>query len=280
MAIRLKNYPDGNQYIRTESGMWVRNFTNFNVPPRDLNSTYKSDDLFLFLRNEIQNSAGRHTWLENENFRHEKVVIVGDGFGFREKHRVLESLPRDFAIIGVLGAMTKWELPGRQMDYYLINNPYKESTKYLSRRMRHMPKCIASLKTDHNFIANYRGSVFKYMPVYEESYSSRFSKECELFVDDYRNPMCAAIQISHFLGASKIVLLCCDDSFEGERPGSERLPNGLYQYPQHNVAHQLIDAKMFWLRNLRYEEIQTFYHSSGPTFEHATYIDLEKIASI
>lgn len=277
MAIRLKNYPDGNQYIRTASGMWVRNFVNYNVPIKDLNKTYTNSDLFVFLRNEIQNNSGKHTWLEHENFRHDSVVIVGDGYGFADKHKILEKLPRSVAIIGVLGAMTKWSIPGRQMDYYLVNNPYQESMKYLSRRMRVMPNCIASLKTDYGFINNYRGKVFKYLPVYEDSYKSRFSQECEFFVDDYRNPICAAIQVSYFFGASKIMLLCCDDSFDGERPGAEKLPNGLYQYPQHNVAHELIDAKMFWLRNLKYEEIQTFYHSSGPTFENATYIEAEKI---
>ena len=67
------------------------------------------------------------------------------------------------------------------------------------------------------------------------------------------------------------------DSFAGERPGAELLENGLYQYPQQRVAHELIDAKLFWLKYLPYQEISIMYNSNGLKFENATYIEEDEI---
>ena len=77
--------------------------------------------------------------------------------------------------------------------------------------------------------------------------------------------------------AYKIFLYCCDDSFEGERPSAEKLENGLYQYPQQRIAHEIIDAKLFWLKILPYHEIKIFYNSNGLKFENGTYIEEDEI---
>jgi len=270
---KIKTYPDSNQYIRTKSGMWVRNYVNINAPFADINKTYTSADIQLFLTNEMQNSTARHTWLENEKFSHDTIVIVSDGYDFSKKQKILSCVPKEAGIIGVNGSLTKWNVPGRLMDYYLVNNPYQQCLKYLSRKMRSMPKCIASLRSNAVFLNAYRGQIFKYMPVHESLFSSKFSKESRQNIDDYRNSICAAIHCAYLFGASKVILFCCDDSFSGERPGSEKLENGLYQYPQQRIAHELIDAKLFWMHNEVYQEIETFHHDSGLNYENASNIE-------
>lgn len=275
MQTRIKSYADGNQYIRTPQGMWVRNFTNLKQKYKNINKTYNRQDFFTFLKNEVQNSMQRFSWIENENFLHETVVIVSDGYDFENKQKLLEKIPKNVTLIGVLGSLSKWNIK-RSLDYYLVNNPYETCMKYFNRRMRAMPKCIASLKTDSNFLMNYRGLVYKYLPVYEEEYKSKYIKEVSLQVDDYRNPICAAIHFSFLFGSSKVFLFCCDDSFSGERPAAEKLENGLYQYPQQKIAHDLIDAKMYWLNKIKYQEIDIFDHSSGSVYNNATYISEEQ----
>lgn len=277
---RIKTYPDNNQYTKTNHGIWVRNFVNIHVPPKDINTTYSRQEIQTFLANEIQNSIQRFTWLENENFQHQTIVIVSDGYDFSKKQKLLSSVPKDVGIIGVLGSFQKWNVPGRLMDYYLVNNPFPQCMKYLNKKTRMIPKCIASLRTNPYFLHAYKGQVFKYMPVHESNYTSKFSKETKQHIDDYRNPICAAIHCAYIFGASKIILFCCDDSFSGERPGSEKLENGLYQYPQQRIAHELIDNKMFWLHNEEYSITEAFHHDSGSSFENATYISEEELPGI
>ena len=279
MNVKIKSYSDGNQYVRTPQGMWVRNFTNTHAKYKDLNRTYNKSDYFTFLKNEVQNSVQRFSWIEHENFIHENIVIVSDGFDFAKKQHLLEKIPKNVTLIGVLGSLSKWSIK-RPLDYYLVNNPYPTCMKYFNRRMRNMPKCIASLKTDSNFLMNYRGLVYKYLPVYEDEYKSKYVNEVNLQIDDYRNPICAALHFSFLFGASKVTLFCCDDSFSGERPGSEKLHNELYQYPQQQIAHDLIDAKMFWLNKVKYQEIEIFDHSSGAVYQNATYIESEEFEKL
>ena len=159
-----------------------------------------------------------------------------------------------------------------------MNGVDQDCLKYYGKRhIRQFPKCIASLKTNSDFISNYRGKILKYLPVYENGYASKFYSDNQTKIDDYRNPICAAIHVAYLFNAYKIFLLGCDDSFEGERPGSEKLENGLYQYPQQRIAHELIDSKLFWIKNLPYQEIQIYNNSSGLKYENATYIEESEI---
>ena len=278
---RIKIYQDGNEYIKTDSNMWVRNFTKTNCPQVDLNKTYNPSDYFVFLKNEIQNSMQKHMWVNHENLNHDKILIISDGFNFEKKQKILASIPKDITVIGVLGSLAKWNTNNRNMDYYVVNNPYKDCVKYFGKRhIRNFPKCIASLKTNSDFVANYRGRMLKYLPVYEGGYTSKYAKETDTQIDDYRNPICAAIQLAFMFNAYKIFLYCCDDSFEGERPSAEKLENGLYQYPQQRIAHEIIDANLFWLKMLPYQEIKIFYNSNGLKFENATYIEEDEILNV
>jgi hypothetical protein len=276
--MRIKKHKNKNEYLLTEQGMWVRNFTREMVPYTDINRTIRDEDHFMFLKNEYDNGRARYAWIDTENFYHEKVVIVSDGYGFAEKQKVLEQLPNDVAIIGVHGSLAKWKL-ARSMNYYVVNNPYPECMRYLPRRGRSLPKCIASTRTNSEFLHLYRGTKYRYTPVSEEKYNGMTNKEIEYQIDDYRNPICAAIGLAYRFGADKLALFCCDDAFEGERPGAERLHNGLWIYPPQRMAHGLIDGCFHWLKRAPQGEVRTADCSSGPLYKNAEYIAEDKLMS-
>lgn len=270
--MRIKKHSNGNQYLLTEEGMWVRNFTREVVPYVDLNKTYREDDHFLFLTNEVNNARQRYPWIDTERLYHDKIVIVSDGYKFEERHQILGKLPPEIAIIAVNGALAKWKVQSRNPTYYVVNNPYKECLRYLPRRQS-LPKCIASTRTNHEFLSLYRGTKFRYAPVNEQQYSGVVTKEIEYQIDDYRNPICAAIGLAYRFGVENLVLFCCDDSFDQERPGAEQLKNGLWMYPQQHIAHGLIDGSLHWLRRSYGPEVIVKDCSNGPYYANAEYIN-------
>lgn len=269
--MKIKKHPTGNQFWMTPQKKWVRNFALPSVPFIDINDTIVKEDHFTFLRNEKINAIQRYPWIDSEHLGHENVVIVSDGYGFKEKHKLLEKLPKNVAVMGVNGSLVKWESP-RSMNYYVANNPYDECMKYLPRRAKTLPKCLASARTNSNFLLKYRGSKYRYYPVNERGYTTLGEKEVSWQVDDYRNAVCAALGLAYRFGAEKILLLCCDDVFAEERAGAVKLHNGLWMYPQHEVAHGLIDGNCYWLKNIPFEEVFVTNHSSGPLYENAEYI--------
>lgn len=275
--MRIKKTKDNNQYLLTKQKMWVRDFTKNDVPFVDLNKTYKEEDYFVFLENETQNCLGKYSWIDTESFIHEKIVILSDGYNFSKKQEILKSLPKDVTIIGVNNSLNKWKIPERTINYYLVNNPYEECMKYFPRRNKNLPKCISSNRTNYKFLRNYKGVIYKYCPTNESTYTNNSTKEISYKIDDYRNTICAAIQIAYRFYVEKLLLFCCDDSFAEERPGAEKLYNNLWQYPQQNLAHQLIDSSLYWLKNSAYNEIKIANHSSGALYENAAYINEEEI---
>jgi hypothetical protein len=153
--------------------------------------------------------------------------------------------------------------------------------KFMPRKNRGLPKCIASTRTNYEFLFHYKdkGSIYKYCPVNEEGYTGRAYEKIKYQIDDYRNPICAALQLCYHFGTEKVLLFCCDDSFDQERPGAEKLHNGLWQYPQQNIAHGLIDATAYWLKSMKYSETDVKDHSDGPLYENAAYINEDEIQS-
>jgi len=275
----IKKHTNGNQYLSTLQNMWVRNFTMDAKNYIDINNTISPKDHFLFLKNETKNSFKRYQWIDGENFYHPNIVIVSDGYNFKEKHKVIENLGKDITIIGVNGSLSKWEIQKRSMNYYVVNNPYQECMKYLPRKGGVLPKCIASPRTNYEFLDNYRGTKMRYYPVNEKGYKTLGEKETQWQIDDYRNPICAAIGLSYKFGVEKLLLLCCDDSFSDSRPGAIQTENKLWMYPQHEIAHELIDANLYWLKNQNYKEILIKDCSSGAKYKNASYIEKENVMS-
>ena len=83
--------------------------------------------------------------------------------------------------------------------------------------------------------------------------------------------------MAYHFGAEKIMLFCCDDSFKDERPSSIKLENGLYEYEQQQVAHEIIDGMFYWLKNHPYYKTIIGDHSSSQEYKYATYINEEKV---
>ena len=277
--MRIKKHSNGNEYLLTSKNKWVRNFTSNNVSFVDINNTIENKDHFIFLQNEVKNGFQRSQWIDSEEIYHPNIVIVSDGYKFKEKQSILSNLPKNTIIIGVNGSLVKWDVVNRSMNYYVVNNPYEECMKYLPRKNKILPKCIASPRTNFEFINNYRGMKMRYYPVGEKSYTTLGEKEVRWQIDDYRNPICAAIGLSYRFGVEKLMLFCCDDSFEDERPGASKLENGLWMYPQQEIASGIIDGNLYWLKNQKYQDVSIRDFSSGSKYENALYIKEDEILS-
>ena len=262
--------------------MWVRNFRK-NAPPIDINNLITHQECDVILSNEIANQRKRFPDVDSENIIKRKVLIVSDGYDFLNKQKILSKLPQDVCVIAVNKALAKWTLVGddcpenekRSIAFYVINNPYSEASSFLPRRTRYYPRCIASTRTHSDFIADYRskGIVYGYSPVSEKLYSGP-SFNYVYKIDDYRNPIVAAIGLAHRFEVEKLALFCCDDSFKEQRPGAVQLENELWTYPQHIVSSNIIDASLFWLSK---GEVTIGNCSMGPKLQNATYINPESI---
>jgi hypothetical protein len=280
--MRIKKHTSGNEYILA-AGVWVRDLTKDATTPLQLTHLYGSDDHPVVLKNEGLNR--NRTKISEEQVSFKNVVIVSDGHEFDKRHLFLHKLPPDTAILAVNKAMLKWRLltrdtpPERRraINAYVVNNPYREAMAFMpTRETNHVPTCIASTRTNHEFVRKYAGDVYCYVPTPELAFGQ--SEREPYHIDDYRNPICAALGLAYQFGAEKIMLLCCDDSFAGKRDFAVRLDNGLYTYPQHLKSHAIIEANMHWLTHQDYKEVEIADYSSGPEYKNAAYINSEEEA--
>jgi hypothetical protein len=163
----------------------------------------------------------------------------------------------------------------RAINYYVINNPYQESTHFLPKTHRYFPRCIASVRTCPQFLFEYEGDKLLYSPTPDNTYSG-LTRRPDFCVDDYRNPIAAAVNIAKILEVEKLLLFCCDDSFADPRPGAVRLDNGTYCYPQQQISTSIIDGCLHWLKAAG---VDIAWHSSGPKLENASYIEVKDIVN-
>ena len=270
--VRIKKHKNKNEYLLTEQNFWVRNFTKNSVPYVDINKTIQEKDHFLFLKNEYNNSRAKYPWIDSSNVHHKKIVIISDGLNFESKHKILETLSPDVTIIGVNNTLAKWSNK-RNMNYYVVNNPYRQCLNYLTGSKNH-PKCIASNRTNYEFLQAYKGIKNRYYPVNEESYNSMDYREIRYQIDDNRNVVCAALCLAYKFGAEKIVLFCCDDAFEDKREGAECF-NKVWFYPHDRIPHNLIDNYCYWIKKT--EKTRVLNCSSGLEYNNAQYITEDKM---
>jgi hypothetical protein len=218
----------------------------------------------------------KYVSIDFEETTRKKIIIVSDGYKFSEKQQLLSKLSSDVSVIGVNKALAKWRLVGEKVEakkamaFYVINNPYPEAQTFQPTNS-YYPKCIASVRTHPPFLNSYKGNIYSYAPVPEKNYLG--PARDMLLLDDYRNPICAAIGISHHFKAKKVMLFCCDGSFDDERPGAEKLDNGLWSYPQQKKSNSIIDGCLHWLRQAG---VSTADFSNGPKFQNADYINNEE----
>lgn len=263
-----------NRYLRTADGLWVRDLTAA-APAVDINPLTAPADRELLVANEVANSSGKWQTFEPRFSRH--VCVVSDGHGFDGHRDLLEGLPPHVTIVGVNRSLARWKVPGRAMSHYLATSPYDEALGGLPTAHRYFPPCLASVRTCPQFLRRYRGQVHLYRPAREEGFGGSPRGSLPV-LDEYRNPVCAAVSLAYLLGATKILLFCCDDSFADERPGAERLPNGLWSYPQHRIPHGLVDGMLHWVTRQEERRVVARSFSHGRDFANAPYIPAAEVA--
>lgn len=272
--LRIKKHSNRNHYLHVGDGLWVRNPGIPGVPFIDLNKLISEADYKVILKNEMINNRMKYPWVDSENLLYEKAVIVSDGYDFDEQHAKLADLPTSVAIFAVNGALKKWKSKKRTPNFYVINNPYPEAMHYLPKGQS--PRCIASVRTNYEFLQKYQGPKYRYFPVCDTVYCGSDMKDCKYRIDDYRNPVCAAINLLHRFGVKKLALAFCDEVFNEERPASIAGDNGKFYYAQHLKANSLIDGNLYWLAKNNECEIRQI--TQGPKLKTATYITAEDIA--
>lgn len=273
-----KHQSSKNEYIRA-GDVWVRNFTKGYVKPVSLSSMFQPQDIQPVMFNETRNQGYGN--ISEEKLVFPKVVIISDGYKFNQRHKELLEFPKDVFVIAINGSLRRWTLMTRTktevdrrraINCYVVNNPYPECLTFLpTKESLYFPPCVGSIRTNSEFLHRYKGNTYTYTPTPEINFGSRLTGT-KYYVDDYRSPVCAAIGLAYQFRAKKIMLMCCDDSFEEALDGSVKLENGLSTYPPHIKSHDIVDANLYWLTHIEGDEILAANYSSGPKYKNAVYI--------
>jgi len=276
----IKKHKSKNQYFYCGDNLWVRDFTS-KATPLDINSFVEKEDYTQFKNNEIELNRMNIPDVGSENVVHPNCLIVSDGYKFDEYKKYITELDDKICVIGVNRSLAKWtddkgELLKRKMSYFIANNPYPTCMSLLPKH-QYRPRCIIASKTYPSFAKKYNGTLYKYAPVYDGKYSGEESLYGS--IDDYRNSICAAVGLSFKFKVRKLFLLCCDNVFDRERQFAEQIPNKMWIYPQHKVAHQLIDGNLYWLNKFDDYKIKTGYFSHGPEFKYAECVNISEVRS-
>lgn len=270
MVMRVKkDHKSKNEYIPA-GGVWVRNLTKANVTPLDINDLIDESEFPFFMQNEADNHTLQLSDINDELFSWSNIVIVNDGYDYSNLQHVIAKLPDNVKVIAVNGALAGWSLiknNGKPINLYVVNNPYEECNRFMPKKNKYYPACVASKRTNHAFLKAYPGRKYIYHPSPTRGFGLPYY--ISRYVDDYRNPICAAISLSYLFKVEKLMLLCCDHCFEEPRPGAIS-HNDLWMYPQHIQAQEVISAMMHWLVK---DEVRVSCYGKGPEFENAEYIN-------
>ena len=272
--IIIKRY-NRNDYLLTDNGYWVRDYTKISNPI-DINSLIDESDYRLFVENQITNRTNYLANIDAETIYAPNVVIISDGYQYEDKQQLLSKLSKKVIFIGTNHSLARRK-ENTRLDYFIVNNPYGECISYLPKT-NYYPKCVTSCRTLPLFIEKYKrrkGVMYQYTPTPDKKFGA-YTESQSYYVDDYRNPVCAAISLAFHWQAQKILLFCCDDSFKDERPAAEQLENGLWTYPQQRISHGLIDGMLYWFKNSN-KEMVIRSHSSGADYKYAPYISSDEL---
>lgn len=260
----IKKHKNKNNYFLTKSSLWVRDFTS-SAHPEDINKLTTSKDYDLILKNEMKNATLNIASIDSEMVYSPNIIIVSDGFEFEKKQHLLKNVKA--TIIGTNRSLAKWK--AGKMDWYLANNPYSSCLSYLPTSHNYYPRCIVSNRTHSEFIVKYRsrlGVINRYTPTKDKNFSSSYFPRPVYHLDDYRNPLCAAISLAYRWQVQKLLLFCCDDVFSDERSGAQKIKDN-WMYPQHEIAKDLIDGNLFWLSQIGVK----IGNYSAVDYDNATY---------
>lgn len=241
----IKRHRNRNDYYYAGENLWIRDFTKKHVNSADINNLITLSDMQRMLCNETENAKKMVQRIDTEEFDHPAVVIVNTGHLFKEKQCLLDGLGENVIVMGVNDVLNGWT-SRKRINYYVVNNPYENCVNYLPRQQNLWVRCVASKRTNHEFLERYKGLLYQYTPVRDGFYSG-LNEPSDYQVDDYRNPICAALGLSYRFKVRKVLLFCCDEGYTTERPGTVATGGGLWSYPQQALAQKLIDGNLYWL---------------------------------
>lgn len=267
VKVTVKKHANRNEYFKVDN-LWVRNFAKKHVKPIDLNNLYEEKDIKELIDNEIRNNKLNLPSIGNEDLSFDKMIIVSDGFNFQEHAEIFNLLPENCCIITTNQALRLWKaivFP----TFYLILNSNEQAMTLLPDKV--FPKLISSRRSYHQFLCNYKNIIYFYDPVPDSYYQSFLTKESILLVDDYRNPICAAINLASYFKVSKLYLAFCSHAFKEYRDGTTKIDDGIYQYPQQRLADKIVDANLFWYKASN-PNIQIYHTGVKNSFMFARYL--------
>lgn len=260
-----------NEFLRVDQ-YWVRNFTKKNVVAKDINILYDDNEIKTIIDNEIKNSKTSAPDLLDENFNFTDVLIISDGLGFENHKELLKNIRQDICVIALNKTMQFWEAE-KFPDFYLVSNP--SETVMPDMPQKAFPKLISSRRACHKFVQNYRNIKYFYDPTCDEKYQSPISKKSGMYIDEYRNPICAALNCAYNFGARNFYMAYCSDAYKVERPGTVQIAENAFSYPQQILANKIVNANIFW-NKISNMNNNIYYTGIKNSFSFAKYYDQDE----
>ena len=276
LSLTFKKHKNTNEYLRV-GNYWIRNFSGESLRPIDINNFYYNIPLQNIIDNEMRNGNLRHPQLEPEIFsKYTNLLIVSDGLGFYDNHELFKSINSSTCVITVNQAARFWNA-SIFPDYFLVNNP--DDSCLVGLPIKRFPKLIASRKTSHSFLQKYKNIVCMYDAVPDDYYESHISKNSEHRLDDYRNPICAAISLANKFFHGNIFLAFCSSAYKEQREGTVEIEPGVYQYPPQKTADEIIDGNLFWYR-AGHMQSKIFHTGIKNSYKFSKYVEPAVMAEI
>lgn len=275
VVLTLKKEKNQNEYLKVEN-FWVRNFVTPSIKDVDLNNLYYDIDLNEIILNEMNNTRLKNATLESAIFsKYRNFVIVSDGYGF-DDHVKFDNLRSDVCLILVNQAARLWSCR-RMPDFLIVNNPTK--TCMTNMPVRFFPQLIASRKTYHDFVRAYPNTLYFYDAVPDSYYQTIMNGSSELHIDDYRNSICAAIGLIYKLGFGNVFMAFCSHAYKEKRAAMEQVDDGLYNYPQQQVADKLIDGNLFFYKFGR-QTTNIFHVGYKKSYKFSKYLHIDDMVEL
>jgi hypothetical protein len=273
MDHRIKVLSDKSQYFVTNNQKLIRNFINQNHG-YDLNNLYSAQDIKSVIINEGSIKTMNLSGIDKENKFSATVAIVSDGFDIAKCENLINNLGRlGITVIGTNGCMT---CKSRVIPSVYLFNSVDNVSSWFPNTLQVLPPCIVSVRSNPEFVKKYRSRnklMYTYVPTPNKNFGSNYFNSFYT-VDDYRNPICAGINLAFRWQASRIILIAPHDLFSEERPGTKKIAQNIHIYPQQELAHSFIDGSLYWIKEAG---IETWVISSGPKFEFATNFEPEQV---
>jgi hypothetical protein len=244
--VTIKIHKNKNEYFLTDDKIWIRNFAKSNVKPVDINNFYSESEIQLLLINETKNHEVETFDFTSEIKTCKKILIISDGYGFKDSSQWIDQLPSDVKIITNYGACRFWNAK-RLPDYMVITNPFDDALVYLPERI--FPILIASSRTNNNFVKRYANTIIKYYPTPDEKYESPVSHSNPVHIDECRSSIAASINIAFKMNCEKLCIAYPINAYEKQRPATEKIENTeLFCYPQQKISMNVIEGNIFWYK--------------------------------